>query len=283
MNIRIIPRLDIKGSNLVKGIQLEGLRVLGRPEEFAAHYYAAGADELLYMDIVASLYQRDTLLRIVERTSRQIFIPLTVGGGLRTLEDMRAVLQAGADKVALNTAAIRRPELIAEAANRFGSSTIVVSIEAKRRGTTYEAYVDNGRERTGIDVLTWAQRAVELGAGEIMVTAIDREGTGKGFDVPLTRGIAERVPVPVIASGGCGEMADVAEVIQHGWADAVCVASMFHYAHLNAGQPAPAASSLPAPLGAKAGYSRVKRASPTDLRTFLTARGIASLCSRGAA
>lgn len=283
MHIRIIPRLDIKGSNLVKGIQLEGLRVLGKPEEFARHYYKQGADELLYMDIVASLYQRDSILRIVERTSQEIFIPLTVGGGLRTLDDIRAVLVAGADKVALNTAAVQRPELIAEAANRFGSSTIVVSIEAQKRGDAYEAYVDNGRERTGMEVFAWAQRAVELGAGEIMLTAIDREGTGKGFDVAATKKIADRVPVPVIAGGGCGGMEDIGEVIRHGHADAVCIASVFHYGHLAERNPAPAPVAgprLPAPLGQKTRFSRVRHTTPAAVRDYLHARGIEALCSR---
>src|SRR5712691_717483 len=190
MNIRIIPRLDIKGPNLVKGIHLEGLRVLGKPEQFAKLYYEQGADELLYMDVVASLYQRNSLLDIVSRTSKELFIPLTVGGGLRSLDDIRAALKAGADKVALNTAAIRRPEFVREAAERFGSSTIIVSIEAIRRTDgTYEAYTDNGRERTGVDALQWAQQAATLGAGEILVTSIDREGTGKGFDMELVRQI----------------------------------------------------------------------------------------------
>ena len=184
MTVRIIPRLDIKGPNLVKGIHLEGLRVLGKPERYARHYYEQGADELLYMDVVASLYQRNSLLDIVTRTAREIFIPLTVGGGLRTIDDIRTVLRAGADKVSLNTAAIRDPGLIREAALRFGSSTITVSIEAIRKPDgSYEAYTDNGRERTGVDAFDWAIRAAELGAGELIVTSIDREGTGKGFDL----------------------------------------------------------------------------------------------------
>jgi imidazole glycerol-phosphate synthase subunit HisF len=203
MSVRVIPRLDIKGPNLVKGIHFEGLRVLGPPEEFARHYYEHGADELIYMDAVASLYGRNSLLEMVERTSREIFIPLTVGGGLRSVADIRAVLRAGADKVAVNTAAVRRPELIREASRAFGSSTVVVSIEAiARPGGGWEAYVDYGRQATGVDVITWALQAVELGAGELMVTSIDREGTRKGFDLELTREIATAVPVPVIAGGG---------------------------------------------------------------------------------
>ena len=230
MTVRVIPRLDVKGPNLVKGIHLEGLRVLGRPEHFARRYYEQGADELLYMDVVASLYQRNSLLDIVDRTAREIFIPLTVGGGIRTLEDIRAALRAGADKVSLNTAAINNPELIPEAARRFGSSTIVVSIEAIRTPKGgYEAYTDNGRERTGVDALAWAARAAEMGAGELLVTSIDREGTGKGFDLELTRRIAESVSIPVIACGGAGIVEHVVEIANEGHADAVCLASLLHY------------------------------------------------------
>lgn len=231
-NIRIIPRLDIKGPNLVKGIHFEGLRVLGKPEDFARYYYENGADELLYIDAVASLYDRNSLLDIVERTSREIFIPLTVGGGLRSIEDIRTVLRAGADKVSINTAAIKRPELITEASRRFGSSTIVVSIEAMRKADgSYEAYTEYGRENSGKDAVEWAAKAVELGAGELMVTSIDREGTGKGLDIELTRRIADSVPVPVIAGGGAGSTEDVFRVISEGNADAVSIASFLHYGH----------------------------------------------------
>ena len=230
MNIRIIPRLDIKGPNLVKGIHFEGLRVLGKPENFARHYFEQGADELIYMDAVASLYGRNSLAAIVERTSREIFIPLSVGGGLRSVDDIRAVLRAGADKVSLNTAAVARPELIREASRAFGSSTIVVSIEAIRRTDgTYEAYTDYGRQASGRNAVEWAVQAVELGAGELVVTSIDREGTARGYDVALTRTIAELVPVPVIASGGAGTAAHVCEVIRDGCADAVSLASLLHY------------------------------------------------------
>lgn len=230
---RIIARLDIKGPNLVKGIQFEGLRVLGKPADFARHYYESGADELLYMDIVASLYDRANLLHIVESTSREIFIPLTVGGGLRSLDDIRSVLQAGADKVAVNTAAIKRPSFVGEAARRFGSSTIVVSIEAKRQPDgSYEAFIDNGRERTGVEAVGWARQAVEQGAGEIMVTSIDREGTGRGYDVDLVRCMAEAVPVPVVACGGAGTPDHVRDVVMDGLADGAAVASMLHYRYL---------------------------------------------------
>src|SRR5437870_10364099 len=182
------------------------------------------------MDVVASLYQRNSLLEMVSRTSKELFIPLTVGGGLRSVEDVRAALKAGADKVALNTAAIRNPEFVREAAERFGSSTIVVSIEAIRKPDgTYEAYTDNGRERTGIDAVEWARKAADLGAGEIMITSIDREGTGKGFDLEVTRKLAGSVPIPVIACGGAGRMQHLQEVVSMGKADAVCVASVLHY------------------------------------------------------
>lgn len=237
MNIRIIPRLDIKGPNLVKGVHFEGLRVLGKPERFARYYYESGADELIYMDAVASLYGRNSLLDIVERTSREIFIPLTVGGGLRSLDDIRCALRAGADKVSLNTAAIARPALIADASRAFGSSTIVVSIEAQRAADgRYEALVNYGRDRTGVDAITWAVRAVELGAGELMVTSIDREGTGKGFEVELIRRVAEAVPVPVIAGGGAGTADDAVRVIVEGRAEAVALASVLHYGCLAQGR-----------------------------------------------
>jgi imidazole glycerol-phosphate synthase subunit HisF len=230
MNVRVIPRLDIKGPNLVKGINFEGLRVLGKPEFFARHYYENGADELIYVDAVASLYGRNSLNHIIERTASEIFVPLVAGGGLRTLDDIREILRAGADKVAINTAAVRRPELIREAAHAFGSSTIVVSIEAiKKRDGTYEQYTDYGRERTGLDAFEWAIKAVELGAGELLVTSINQEGTGKGFDLELTRRIAEAVSVPVIASGGAGALNHVSDVVIQGKADGVSIASMFHY------------------------------------------------------
>ncbi len=215
---------------MVKGIHLEGLRVIGKPERFARHYYEQGADELLYVDIVASLYGRNNLLTIIERTAREVFIPLTVGGGLRTIEDIRTVLRAGADKVAINTAAVRRPEFIREASRKFGSSTIVVSIEAIRQADgTYEAYTDNGREKTGLNAIEWAQTAAELGAGEILITSVDREGTGQGFEIELTRNIAELVSIPVIACGGAGTVEHIVEAAVLGKVQAVALASIIHY------------------------------------------------------
>lgn len=226
---RIIPRLDIKGPNLVKGIHLEGLRVMGDPAEHALRYYQEGADELLYVDIVASLYQRNNLVDVVERTASQIFVPLTVAGGIRSLADIQKLLRAGADKVAINTAAVQRPELITEASRVFGSQCVVVSIEAKRRPEGgWEAYTDNGRERTGLDAVAWSRRAVDLGAGELLLTSVDMEGTRRGFDLELITAIAPGAPVPVIACGGGGSIDHVAASIQAG-ADAVAVASLLHY------------------------------------------------------
>ena len=235
MTVRVIPRLDIKGPNLVKGVHLEGLRVLGAPEDFARYYYEHGADELLYQDAVASLYERNSLTGFIERTAAEIFIPLCVGGGLRTIDDIRTVLRAGADKVSINTAAMRRPAFIREAAETFGSSTIVVAIEAiKQADGRYECFTDTGREATGIEVLEWATRAAELGAGELLLTSVDREGTGKGFDTDLTSVIARSVDIPVVAHGGAGRSEHVVEVVTRGLADAVCIASLFHYSATDA-------------------------------------------------
>ena len=229
-NIRVIARLDIKGPNLVKGVHLEGLRVLGKPEHFARYYYESGADELFYMDIVASLYGRNSLLHMIEKTAKEIFIPLTVGGGLRTIEDIKTVLRAGADKVSLNTAAVKNPSLIKEAARRFGSSTIVVSIEAIRQADgNYYAFTDNGREYTGKEAAAWAKEAAQLGAGEIMITSVDREGTGLGYDLALTKMVADAVSIPVIACGGAGTLEHIKDVIWEAKADAVSIASMLHY------------------------------------------------------
>lgn len=228
--IRVIPRLDIKGPNVVKGVHLEGLRVLGRPELFAARYYEEGADELIYMDTVATLYGRNSLEEIVRRTAEQIFIPLTVGGGIRSVEDIRNILRAGADKVAVNTAAIKDPYLISAGADAFGSQCIVLSVEARRMPSgRYECLTDNGREKTGKDVVEWVHAAVALGAGEILLTCVDQEGTGKGYDIALTREIATAVNVPVIAAGGAGCVEHVRDVVTQGCADAVSVASILHY------------------------------------------------------
>lgn len=229
-NIRIIPRLDIKGPNLIKGVRLEGLRIMGDPQEFALRYYAQGADELIYMDIVASLYGRNNLSDIISRAADQIFIPITVGGGIRSVDDARHILRSGADKVAINTAAISRPSLITEVAKRFGSQAMVLSIEAKAVGAgKWEAYTDNGRERTGLDVVEWARQAVEFGAGEILLTSVDQEGTRKGFELDLIREVRDAVPIPVIASGGMGTLDDFVLAATEGGADAVAMADVLHY------------------------------------------------------
>ena len=233
-HIRIIPRLDIKGPNLVKGIHLEGLRVLGKPDDFAKLYYEQGADELIYQDTVASLYQRNSLTEIITKTANNIFIPITVGGGLRTLDDINKVLRAGADKVAINTAAIINPEFISQASRTFGSSTIVIAIEAiKQPDNTYLAYTDNGREYTGVDAISWAKEAEERGAGEILLTSIDQEGTGNGFDLELIKRVSECVTIPVIAHGGGANDSHISESINYSGADAIALASMLHYATLS--------------------------------------------------
>jgi imidazole glycerol-phosphate synthase subunit HisF len=235
-NLRIIPRLDIKGKNLIKGVQLEGLRVMGDPQEFALGYYRAGADELVYMDIVASLYGRNNLSDIIRRAADQVFIPITVGGGIRSVHDAKHILRSGADKVAINTAAIARPDLISEVARHFGSQAMVLSIEAKQVAQgKWEAYTDNGRERTGLDVLQWARRGVEMGAGEILLTSVDREGTRKGFDIDLIRQVSEAATVPVIASGGMGSIEDFLMAAQLGLADGISMADTLHYNRLQLG------------------------------------------------
>lgn len=229
-NVRLIARLDIKGPNLIKGVHLEGLRVVGDPQEYARRYYEQGADELIYIDIVASLYGRSKLTEIVRRAAHDVFVPMTVGGGVRSTDDVRDLLRAGADKIAINTAAVRRPELITEVARRFGSQCMVLSIEAKQQAPgCWEVFTDCGRERSGVDAVEWAQRGVQLGAGEILLTSIDREGTRKGFDVALTKAISSTVTVPVIASGGYGEAQHLIDVVQQGAADAVALADALHY------------------------------------------------------
>jgi cyclase len=229
-NLRIISRLDIKGSNLIKGIHLEGLRTLGAPNQFARDYYEQGIDEIIYIDVVASLYERSSLLNIVRRTTQDVFIPITVGGGIRSVDDARELLRAGADKVAVNTAAVKRPELVTELSQRFGAQCMVLSIEAKRIAPgKWEVYYDNGREKTGMDVLDWAQKGSELGAGEILLTSVDMEGTGRGFDCELVSAVSTRVPIPVIASGGFGSVEDIESVVKRGSADAVAIAGALHY------------------------------------------------------
>lgn len=275
--LRVIPRLDIKGPNLVKGVHLEGLRVLGKPERFSRLYYEAGADELLFVDIVASLYGRNNLLDLISRTSKEVFIPLIVGGGLRSLDDVRDVLRAGADKVSLNTAAVAQPTLISEAARRFGSSTIVVSIEAiRQKDGSSEVFTDNGRERTGRDAYEWALQATELGAGELLVTSVDREGTGTGFDLDLTRKIADAVPIPVLASGGAGSPEHVRQVAHEGHAQAACIASILHYwvvQHAAGGDTFDEAINV-AHLDQRRGFGRVAEVSLEELKRQLADGGV---------
>ena len=228
--VRIIARLDIKGANVIKGVHLEGLRVIGSPGEIARRYYKAGADEILYMDVVASLYGRNNILSVVEEAAREVFVPMTVGGGIRTIEDIVAALRSGADKVAINTAAIARPEFLNEAAKMFGSQCIVLSVEAKRRALgQWEALTDNGRETSGVDVLEWAIEAERLGVGEILLTSVDMEGTQRGFEKELIAAVRARVQVPVIACGGAGQPDDVIDLVTESDCDAVCCASIFHY------------------------------------------------------
>ena len=250
-NVRLMARLDIKAPNLIKGIHLEGLRKLGDPHEFAYSYCRAGIDELIYMDIVASLYNRNSLGDIVRRTAEDIFIPITVGGGVRSLQDADTLLRCGADKVAINTAAVARPDLIGEVARHFGSQCMVLSIEAKRRpgGNGWEAFTDNGREHTHLDVVEWARRAVDLGAGEILLTSVDREGTRKGFDLELTRAVSTAVSVPVIASGGMGAIEHLIEAVRQGQADAVAMADVLHYKRLDI--PAIRAAAAAADIGVR--------------------------------
>lgn len=228
--VRLIARLDIKDQYVVKGIQMEGLRKMGNPNEFAKKYYEDGIDEIIYIDTVASLYDRNNLSDIVLETTKNVFIPITVGGGLRTVEDVRKILTMGADKVAINTGAIKRPELIREVATTFGSQCMVLSVQAKRKsnGEGWEAYYDNGREHSGLEVLEWIKQAVELGAGEILLTSVDQEGTQKGVDRELAEKVCDAVDVPVIVSGGVGNAGDVVNAIESR-ASAVAVASILHY------------------------------------------------------
>lgn len=234
MPLRLIARLDVKAPNLIKGVRLEGLRKLGDPNLFAMKYYEQGADEILYMDIVASLYERNSLLDIVARTTRDVFVPITVGGGIRSVEDVRQALRAGADKVALNTAAIRNPDMIGELARVFGSQCVVLSIEAKRgsSGHRWEAFTDNGREHTGFDAVEWAKRGQSLGAGEILLTSVDQEGTRRGFDVDLVKAVNASVTIPVIASGGMGEVAHAERLVAEADPSAIAMADILHYDRL---------------------------------------------------
>ena len=243
-NIRLIARLDIKGSNLIKGIHLEGLRVLGKPNDFALDYYRDGIDEMVFMDSVASLYGRNHLADVIRSATESIFVPLTVGGGIRTIDDVKEILRAGADKVAINSYVVQEPKLISEVAEKFGSQCMVLSIEAKQvSDNRWEVYVSNGREKTGLDVVEWAAKAVGLGAGELLLTSIDREGTRKGFDIDLMKAVSSEVSVPVIASGGMGSFSDFVDVVKLGGVGAVAMADILHYKRASVSQIREAARS----------------------------------------
>mgnify|MGYP003556460491 CR=1 FL=1 len=231
---RIIPSLDVTGGRVVKGVNFVSLRDAGDPVEIARRYDGEGADELTFLDITASSDQRDIILHVIEAVADQVFIPLTVGGGVRQVADVRRLLNAGADKISINTAAVQNPQLVADASGRFGAQCIVVAIDARRRqasdpGAGWEVYTHGGRTPTGLDAIDWARRVAELGAGEILLTSMDRDGTRQGFDLELTRAVVDAVPIPVIASGGVGTLQHLTEGVTRGGADAVLAASIFHY------------------------------------------------------
>jgi cyclase len=238
---RIIPCLDVTAGRVVKGVNFVSLRDAGDPVEIARRYDEQGADELTFLDITASSDQRDIILHVIEAVAEQVFIPLTVGGGVRKVEDVRRLLNAGADKISINTSAVQNPQLVADASGRFGSQCIVVAVDARRRRADdpargWEVYTHGGRTSTGLDAVEWARRVAELGAGEILLTSMDRDGTKQGFDLELTRAVSDAVPVPVIASGGVGTLQHLADGVLKGRADAVLAASIFHYGEFTVGQ-----------------------------------------------
>ena len=230
MSVRVIARLDVKGPNVVRGVNLEGLRVVGHPGEMAQRYASAGIDEIIFIDTVATLYGRNKLCDVIRDTAQKLFIPLAVGGGVRALQDVEELLNAGADKITINSAALERPRLIGEIADAFGSQCVVCSIEAKQRdGQHWEAYATNGRDPTGRDAILWARECYERGAGELLVVSIDRDGTRKGGDAELLNQIAEAVPLPIIGSGGPGTPQHVVDMIQRGGVQAVALGSLLHF------------------------------------------------------
>ncbi|MFL6713593.1 MAG: imidazole glycerol phosphate synthase subunit HisF [Sulfurifustis sp.] len=234
---RIIPCLDVDNGRVVKGVKFVDIRDAGDPVEISRRYDAQGADEIAFLDITASAENRDTMVHVVERMAEQVFIPLTVGGGIRSVADVRRMLNAGADKVSINTAAVQRPDLVKEASDHFGSQAIVVAIDARQAGVgRWEVYTHGGRKTTGLDAIEWARRMAEYGAGEILLTSMDRDGTRLGFDLALTRAIADAVPVPVIASGGVGNLDHLVAGVLDGGADAVLAASIFHFSEYTVGQ-----------------------------------------------
>jgi cyclase len=274
---RVIARLDVKGPNLVKGIHLEGLRVIGDPRAFARHYYESGIDEILYQDVVASLYDRNGLADLVSAAARDAFVPITVGGGLRTVDDIRTMLRAGADKVSLNSAALKNPEIICEGARAFGSSTIVVAIECVRHPDgTYQAYYDNGREASGKEVLSWARQVESLGAGEVLITSVDRDGTGRGVDLDLIGMVSRSLAIPVIAHGGVGNAEHAVDAVTVGSADAIAVASVFHYeaVHRIGGQEATNAEGNREFVKSGRGMSQIESTGVAALKRAMAARGV---------
>ena len=234
---RIIPCLDVKDGRVVKGVNFVNIRDAGDPVELARFYSDQGADEIVFLDITATHEARKTVADVVERTAEQVFVPLTVGGGIRTLDDFRELLRAGADKISVNSAAVARPELITEAAERFGSQCVVLAVDARSRGDgTWEVVVAGGRKPTGLDLLEWVKKGEALGAGEILLTSMDADGTKAGFDLPMTKAVTEAVGIPVIASGGCGSLSHFAEVFEETGCDAALAASLFHFGELTVPQ-----------------------------------------------
>lgn len=272
---RIIPRLDIKGPNLVKGIHLEGLRVLGSPEVFAQYYYENGADEIIFQDVVASLFERNSLHEIISRTAKNIFIPITVGGGIRSIEDIHDVLRAGADKVSLNTAVVRNPLFIEEAAKMFGSSTIVVAIEAiKGVDGNYYAFIDNGREETGFEVTKWVEKITKLGAGEIVITSVDRDGTSLGYDLELLKKVKAATTIPVVAHGGASDFDNIKEASKY--VDAIAIASALHYDSYEKVQDMfkQETEGNTSFLNSKKTFKKVKTFSIPDLKSYMAENNI---------
>lgn len=233
---RIIPCLDVRDGKVVKGVHFVGIQEVGDPVQCAVEYDRQGADEICFLDITATHEGRGTMLDVVRRTAKQVFVPLTVGGGVRTVDDYRAILRAGADKVSVNSAAVRNPQLIRQAADRFGSQCVVVAVDAKWQGCNWSVFVNGGRVDTGLDALEWIQRCEQLGAGEILLTSMDADGTKQGFDLPLTEAVSRMVSIPVIASGGCGKLEDFSAVFEQTGASAALAASLFHYGELTVPQ-----------------------------------------------
>lgn len=231
--MRVIARLDVKNEHVIKGIQMEGLRKVGNPNEMAKSYYAAGIDELIFIDCVASLYDRRSIFSILRKASNEIFVPITIGGGIRTLDDVEAALDAGADKVAINTAATKSPEFITAIAQKYGSQCVVGSIQSKKVPGGWEAYIDAGREKTGFGVVEWARRLEELGAGELLISSVDRDGTGTGFDADVVAAVNGCVNIPVIAGGGFGKPDHVAELLARTEPSGLCISSVLHYKKLS--------------------------------------------------